>query len=180
MSACGLQASGYFDVDMRKLSEQQVQRVVFAAYEELRVDDALILLNDQEPQGSHEALDQELAGAYIWETLPAVDGNFIALTPYDEIGLHVGTDLDMLILVLDSSTSKDIAVHQDQAIRHDRGVSIGSGHTIVVKGKQITLGGGKNGGWITTPWTERHLKSPGDFIDFRTIPRFTEPHADLS
>lgn len=149
MSACDRQASSDYDVDMRKLSEQQGQRMVIAAYEQLTVDEALILLNDQDPQSLHEALDREFAGAFTWEQLPAVDGafraritkrastalprivadtntlsqtvgsagsiwqlepgardldaNIIALQPHDEISMHIGAELDVLILVLEGS-----------------------------------------------------------------------------
>lgn len=136
------------ELDLRDIRRERRRPVVFAAYDDLAVGEALILVNDHEPKGLKEEFDRELAGSFDWDRLPAVDqeyrvritkrastalprvvadtpallqgvgpedggsiwqlqptardldSNIIALPANDEIGLHIGPDLDVLILIL--------------------------------------------------------------------------------
>ena len=138
------------EVDIRQISANTAERLTLQAYETLRVNESLILLNDDDPHQLYETLEGEFAGSFSWETLTTdqgeyrirmtkrattamprivadtteivatagtatgsvwqlapgardLDSNIIVLPPHDEIGQHVGPDLDVLILVLQGS-----------------------------------------------------------------------------
>ena len=149
MSHSGTQNTSECEVDIRGMPPNQGERLTLHAYQKLRVDDALILLDDHTPQNLHDAFEREFAGSFHWEILSTdngehriritkrattalprrvadtteiassvdakgsvwqlepgardLDANIIALPPYDEIELHVGPDLDVLILIIQGS-----------------------------------------------------------------------------
>lgn len=137
-------------MDIRQISANTAERLTLQAYETLRVNESLILLNDDDPHQLHETLEGEFAGSFSWETLTTdqgeyrirmtkrattamprivadtteivatagaatgsvwqlapgardLDSNIIVLPPHDEIGAHLGPDLDVLVLVLHGS-----------------------------------------------------------------------------
>ena len=137
-------------MDIRQISANTAERLTLQAYETLRVNDSLILLNDDDPHELYETLEREFAGSFSWETLTTdqgeyrirmtkrattamprivadtteivatagtatgsvwqlapgardLDSNIIVLPPHDEIGAHLGPDLDVLVLVLHGS-----------------------------------------------------------------------------
>lgn len=137
--------------DVRDLQNHRRHPAVFEAYQQLDVGQSLIVINDHEPRGLHEAFEREFAGAFTWDTVASddadhrvritkrastalprmvsdtgalleatgldtggsiwqldpgardLDANIIALPANDEIGMHVGPNLDVLILVLHGS-----------------------------------------------------------------------------
>lgn len=150
MSQSGTHNAGEREVDIRDVSRHQGERLTLQAYENLSVNDSLILLNDRKPHDLYETFEREFAGSFGWEVLSVDDGkyrirltklattalpriiadtseltatasdakgsvwqlepgardldsNIIVLPPHDEIGQHVGPDLDVLILVLHGS-----------------------------------------------------------------------------
>src|SRR5699024_4686016 len=64
------------EVDIRQISANTAERLTLQAYETLRVNESLILLNDDDPHQLHETLEGEFAGSFSWETLTTDQGEY--------------------------------------------------------------------------------------------------------
>ncbi len=61
------------ELDIRDLPRPQRHPIIFAAFEELGVGEALLLVNDHEPQHLREQFERERPGGFTWESLGASD-----------------------------------------------------------------------------------------------------------
>lgn len=59
------------EIDVRAIPREQRHPLIFEAYEQLAVGNALVLVNDHEPRHLREEFDREYARSYAWDPLPA-------------------------------------------------------------------------------------------------------------
>src|SRR5699024_12519243 len=76
MSQKGTQNADEREVDIRGIAPHDAERRALQAYGELGVGDALILLDDHNPQTLHDTFEREFAGSFSWETLSTNDGEY--------------------------------------------------------------------------------------------------------
>lgn len=61
------------ELDVRSVPKPERHALIFAAYDDLEVGRALVLVNDHEPRHLREEFDRELAGGFAWESLGAAE-----------------------------------------------------------------------------------------------------------
>lgn len=60
-------------IDVRTLPAQRRHAEVFEAYQRLETGQSVVVIDDHDPDSLRDEFDRELAGSFIWETLPALE-----------------------------------------------------------------------------------------------------------